>query len=361
MLNRRELIIAVARSSVLLSGAFALASCSDTDTTPVAAAPPKPGSLAEYTHEMQAISFVGIACREQIGYNKDQTPEAIQADLEQRLVADLIDPDREETIAEAVDRAVRDDFTAGRIIEVDGWQLSVTECRLAALAAAHQGFKSAQTPELPEIRDAQIVEIKGWGPKSTKQGQPFNEQPDGHSGFWFQALGAPASVVIQFDGKTQGTVIFAEVVTSGLRDDYMHEVINTPGVYKVELFDKAALTRQLIGEFTVHPSGDQPWQTPMEEPANCIIETWGPAKSTAGKPFNPQPGGASAFWVRSNCAVQGNQLHLDGVPLKTTVKKGLMTATVPNGHQLPAGLHELVLRVGSGNQSVAVGTLVIEP
>ena len=33
----------------------------------------------------------------------------------------------------AVDRAVRADFEAGRLVELDGWLLSENECRLAAL------------------------------------------------------------------------------------------------------------------------------------------------------------------------------------------------------------------------------------
>jgi hypothetical protein len=361
MLNRRQLIIAAARSSALLSGAFALAACSETESTAVVIPLAEPGSLDEYTQQMQAISYVGVICRTKIGYSEDQPADAVKADLEQRLLADLQDPAGQGTISDAVDRAIRNDFSAGRLVDVDGWQLSETECRLAALAAAQQGFETAQTPEPPKDRYADFVEVEAWGPQSTVLGQPFNEQPDGHSGFWLRAVGTPASVVLQFDGKTLGTEVYAEVVTSGLRGEYMHEVINTPGVYTIELYDKAMLTRQVVGEFTVNPSDDQPRETSKEELASCKIETWGPDKGVAGEAFNRQPSGASAFWVRTNCAAEGSQLLLDGAAIKTAVRKDLLTATVPNGHQLAAGPHELGLRVGNGPQMLKVGTLLIEP
>jgi hypothetical protein len=361
MLNRRQLIVAAARSSVLLSGAFALAACSETDSAAVALPAAEPDSLDEYTRQMQAISYVGVVCLEKIGYREDQPTEAIKADLEQRLLADLADPAGQATISDTVDRAIRNDFSAGRIVEVDGWQLSETECRLAALAAAQQGFETAQVPEGPKERYAEFVEVEAWGPQATVQGQAFNEQPDGHSGIWVKAAGAPASVVLQFDGKTQGTQVYAGHLTSGLRGEYIHEVIDTPGVYRVELYDKATLTRQVLGDFTVNASGDQSQKVSEDQLAACKINSWGPNKGKAGEAFNRQPSGASAFWVRTNCAANGSQMLLDGAALKTTVHKDLLTAKVPNGHRLEAGSHELDLRVGNGPQVLKVGTLVIEP
>lgn len=361
MLNRRQLIIAAARSSVLLSSAFVLTACSDSDSTAVSLPPTEPGSLDEYTRQMQAISYIGVACRENIGFHEDQPIEAIKADLEQRLLADLGESAANDSISDAVDQAIRNDFSAGRLIEIDGWQLSETECRLAALAAVQQGFETAQAPAPPKDRYGKIVEINAWGPQSTIQGQIFNEQPDGHGGIWLQATGIPASVVLQFGGKTQGTQVYADHLTSGLRDEYMHEVIDTPGVYQVELYDKASLMRQVVGEFTVKASGDQPRKIPDEQLASCKIDTWGPDKGRVGEAFNRQPSGASAFWVRTKCAAEGSQLLLDGEALKTTLRKDLLTATAPNGHQLGVGPHELELRIGSGPQLVKVGTLFIEP
>jgi hypothetical protein len=361
MLNRRQLIVAAARSSVLLSGAFALAACSETDSTATAVPAAEPGSLDEYTRQMQAISYVGVACRGKIGYSEDQPAEAIKTDLEQRLLADLAHSARQGTISDAVDQAIRNDFSAGRLVEIDGWQLSETECRLAALAAAQQGFETAQVPEPPKDRYAEFLEVEAWGPQDTVQGQTFNEQPDGHSGIWVKAAGAPASVVLQFDGKTQDTQVYADHLTSGLRGEYMHQVIDTPCVYQVELYDKATLTRQVLGDFTVKASGDQPRKVSEDQLAACRICSWGPDKAKAGEAFNRQPSGASAFWVRINCAADGSVLLLAGTALKTKVRKDLLTATVPNGHQLEAGSHDLELRVGNGPKTVQVGTLVIEP
>ena len=363
MLNRRQLIIAAARSSVLLSGAFALAACSKTDQSEAepAARSAHPGSLEEYAAAMQAISYVGIACRKSLGFGEGQPPETVRVQLERRLLADLPPPGGIEALDEAVDRLVRADFAAGRVIDVEGWKLSETECRLAALAAAAQGFKTAQLPDPPKIRYAHIVEVEAWGPQSTRQGEIFNEQTDGHSGMWFKAAGAPASIVVRFDGRNQATAVFGEHFTSGLRGDFMHNVINTPGVYEVEIFDKASMTRQKVGEFTVHASKNAAAKAPPGVPAVCKIDRWGPKTSKAGQAFNRQPSGASAFWVRSSCSAKGSQLHLGGSPLRTTVRKGLMTAAVPNGHELAAGEHELILVVGGSGEQVQVGTLIVEP
>ena len=76
-------------------------------------------------------------------------------------------------------------------------------------------------------------------------------------------------------------------------------------------------------------------------------------------PFNEQPSGASAFWVRTDCAVTGAVLELDGEPLKTTLRPQLLTASVPAGHELGPGEYPLTLLL-PGGERMPVGMLRVD-
>ena len=59
---------------------------------------------------------------------------ALDADLRRRCEPVTAQPAQ---LRRAISRQVRDDFEQGRVAEVDGWILSLTEARLCALAALH--------------------------------------------------------------------------------------------------------------------------------------------------------------------------------------------------------------------------------
>lgn len=357
MMDRRTLLLNTARSALLLAWGHGLVACSrepgSTAATPTAPPAEPVKTLDQYAATMQAVSYIGVSCRKPLGLGDlpdDQLRVALEAELEP-----LATPfDTPEALRARVDELIRADFDAGAVIEVEAWRLSRTECLLAALAALAQGYETAQVPEQPKLRIGTIVEVEDWGPKSTRQGQPFNQQSDGHSGMWFKARGAPASVVLMFDGRSQTTQVYAEHLTSGIRGAQMEQVLNNPGAYEVALFDKATMTRQPVGEFVVEPA---PEAAPFAEA--CRVEAWGPDRAVPGQPFNEQPDGASAFWIRTNCARDGSVVQLDGVALKTTVRDGLLTASAPNGHELAPGEHAVTILVGGTGETLQVGILTV--
>jgi hypothetical protein len=314
--------------------------------------------LAEYAQNMKAISYIGPLCIAKAGFAEGDSPDVIQrtlmSSMEQRIAGEQGDA----VLVEILDQLIRNDFAAGDIVEIEGWQLSSTECELAALAAAYQGYLAPVIPEGRQEQAGTVVEVSNWGPQSTQQGELFNVQADGHSGMWIKAAGAPASVVVLFNGESQGTQVYAEHITSGIRGEFMRKVVETPGVYPVELLDRSRMIRQKIGEFRVIAK-----TTPREpgSPVDCTVQSWGPNRSIAGEPFNEQPGGASAFWVKTDCAFPGAELVLDGVPLKTTVRENLLTASVPAGHELEPGQYELIIRVAGNGAPVKAGVLQVDP
>lgn len=346
--TRRQLLVDLGGVAVFVGG-WPLLAAARAGSEQAEQAPP-PHALGDYAAAMAAISFLGPVCLEQAGFDAHADRAQVVSELSGRLQGriDRAAPGLE--LPAAVDTLIRADFAAGNLVEIDGWQLSAAECSLAALAAAVQDLRSPVAPQPEEVRLGTIVEVTNWGPRSTLQGQKFNEQSDGHCGLWFKAVGAPASVAVLFDGKQQATQVYPEGLTSGISGQHMEEVLGRPGVYSVELLDRSARIRQPLGEFEVVAVPT------AEELASCEVTDWGPTQATAGEPFNEQPGGASAFWVRTDCAVPGAVLEFDGRALKTTVHSRLLTAPVPRGHELQAGDYPLVVLL-PGERRVPAGSL----
>lgn len=75
------------------------------------------------------------AATEAIGrrYVEETPTETTEAELRRLLPEELVDVAPGEQTGR-VAAAVRADFERGRIVELDGWLLSVTECRIAALS-----------------------------------------------------------------------------------------------------------------------------------------------------------------------------------------------------------------------------------
>lgn len=372
MLTRRQMVIAMGRGLAAMAAAHYLSACSESESFPAMAAELADSPLMAYALGLEAIGYSGVACLAPLGYANSTEPHALQialhAQLSHRLgptpqgaaAAESSVPQPPGTIAERADRAIREDFANEDLIDLQGWQLARTECALAALAASARGMVEALAPAPAEPVTGHIVDITGWGPQSTVQGQGFNQQPDGHSGLWFRAQQAPASAVILFDGNVQATQVYADLLTSGLSGPYRAAVIDAPGEYPLALFDRARNIAQPIGVFQVRAA--RAATPPMADsgPDSCQVESWGPALADHGRPFNPQPGGASAFWLRTDCAIDGSSLLLDGTELATSVQENLLTALVPHGHDLAPGRYPLSLRLGRSNKHLEVGFLTVE-
>jgi len=363
MLTRRKLIASALHSALALGGVHYLAACSEQDAPSVEhkgenrKIPRTP--LVDYALGMQAISYVGTVCLQKIGFAEGTPDVQLQTQLAEQLESQIAALGSGAGMAQKLDSLIRADFAGNRLFEIEGWQLSETECRLAALAASMGGFREPVTPPPLEPKQGKIVKVVDWGPQSTRMGEKFNEQADGHCGLWFKAKGAPASAVLVFAGRNQGAQIYPDSFTSGIRGKFMQEIINTPGEYSVELYDKARQLIQPIGTFRVTGNKKTAGNGEAENVNQCTVEAWGPTHSDSGHPFNPQPGGESAFWVRTNCALEGSTLIFAGVELKTTVRKNLLTARVPNGHELEPGKYPLEIHLGHSGRLLKSGELQV--
>ena len=88
-------------------------------------------ALSRLFSDPAAVRAVGAACR---GCTRRPTVRALAADLG-ATVGDLAALDRA-ALRRRLDRRIRADFGAGRVISVDGWVLARTETRLYTLLAA---------------------------------------------------------------------------------------------------------------------------------------------------------------------------------------------------------------------------------
>lgn len=71
------------------------------------------------------------------------------------------------------------------------------------------------------------------------------------------------------------------------------------------------------------------WERTQGSPRVRIVD-FGPTPVTHGQPFNVQPNGVSAMWVRiDKTADSDDVLVLGGVPLETTRAGHVLTAFVP--------------------------------
>ncbi|MBN7795179.1 hypothetical protein [Parahaliea mediterranea] len=269
-------------------------------------------------------------------------------------------------LADAVAGRVRADFQEGLTCRVGGWVLSGTECRLVGLRhlllrlePGNAQLVAAETkvPSVADYAEGHIAPLANWGPKSTRVGEKFNVQIDGHSGLWFQFSGAPAHARIVIDGELVKTSVSAKVVTSGLFGEMQERILATPGRYDIALVDPVRGIRQPVGQFVVRPrkAASGPGKAGF-----CEIEKWGPQSTRVGLAKNEQPDGAMGLWVRSACMPRDAQLIVGDDVVKSSVKKFGLSAAIPAVFLEAPGELELVLYSPATGQRQPVGVLVVE-
>ena len=350
MLTRRRLIKTTAQAA--LAGVFLpfLPACSEPipesvliDRTPLV------GLLLTFT----SVSYAGPTCALKLGLQPKTDPLALQQALSAILEEKLAFRNGDDDIGQRLQQATQTDFARGRVLDIDGWQFSETECQVAALAASIQGFSEPVEIELLPPKEVDFVEVENWGPQRTLQGETFNEQPDGHSGIWVKATGIPPATTLMFSGIPQASNVYADHLSSGLRGKFMNMTIAEPGVYTVDLYDRSQHRIQRIGEFEVV---ERTVPVPFSK---CRIAAWGPVHAVSGKAFNVQPNGASALWFNTNCAQHNVVVMLNGRDLTTTIRQqdGLVTARIENGHELAPGDYRVELRFVDNGNVLPVGKL----
>jgi len=357
MLSRRKIIVRTIQCILAIGSIPYLSGCSQDDDV---IEQPQGSTLLSYALGMDGISFIGATCIKEVGFDRSTPDEELQRKLVERIQERFVAAGIQGNFQQQLEVLIRKDFADDRVINVEGWLLSETECQVVGLAASLQGYREAEIPEKTQPKIGQIAEIEDWGPKSTVRGEKFNEQPDGHSGLWVKADGVSVSVLVVFADKNQATQVYSDLITSGLRGQYMHDVINTPGEYSVALYDRSKQLVQPIGQFRVVESGLPAHNMGVADLDNCLVKEWGPNHAKAGEAFNPQPGGESAFWVKTNCALDGSTLILDGVHLETAVRMNLLTALVPRGHRMSPGNYELEIKLGFSERIMKAGLFRIE-
>jgi hypothetical protein len=162
-----------------------------------------------------------------------------------------------------VRRQIESDFVRGEICRLNGWHLSLTECRLAAIAFALQESgvhieKPLAGPERPldHLADASIAQVERWGPRLGKVSEPFNPQPGGASALWFQFQEIDRFSVYQVYLGAQAAVTTTNadknLITARLSARQSRRLTSKEGVIPIHLVDPVR-GKQLIGYFEVRP------------------------------------------------------------------------------------------------------------
>jgi hypothetical protein len=301
--------------------------------------------------ELRGVEFVAPVCARRVETN---TP------LEQ-----LLDglPQNSTNLVDALHMQVAADFESGRIVDIDGWKISLSECLLLAGAARIQGLTSSTELAKRPYQEQAFMDIELWGPDQTLVGEIFNPIGNGRGGFWLRvASPVNGSMRLLLDGRELATHFEPGVITASLDPDFMQEVIDEPGVHELVLIDRSRRLQQSVGFLEV--SERPPMATlsdGKESTVFCEPGNWGPRTAVVGEPFNRQPDGSAGFWLRIGCAPESAVMMLDGVELPTTVRSDmLVTARVEHFAKLARGEYPLVLFDRATGERLSIGDLKIQ-
>jgi hypothetical protein len=284
----------------------------------------------------------------------------------QQLLGHLqIDPTNSSSQVEsAVKQAIVADFNADQTVVYQQWYLSLTEALIIASTIALFGSQSANSTEqtFANAPFEPFMTVTKWGPQETYQGVKFNEQPDGHCGFWVVAEDVPDSIQIYVAGKQRNVVISERGLTSGIYDD-VDAFINQVGTSEIIAYDVIGHRKQKIGEFTVlppfafHQYPDQTYSAVFSE-----ISNWGPQQAKLGEAFNVQPNGFAAFWVKGTSRSNDVMLRFNQKVHQVTVRKEVMTTSFsPNDLPREPGRYPVALLHESSDEELILGDIEILP
>ncbi len=347
-MRRRTFVAGVGWSLVALKFGL-LAGCGNGRDTILDIAPDADGArkaLEEYLAGLEGVESAGPDCLIQAG-----SKEPV-GDLLQRLRES-----GQKDLQQALEAAIVSDFTVGRVVELEGWQLSVTECLVAAAAARIRGLESPLAKIDRDVELGEIVPIEDWGPRETRENQVFNPQPGDRAALWIRADGpVPDGVKVVIGGEVQETGVDDGLITCILDSDLTEQLISAPALHRVFLLHEDAGKIQPVGQLQVREAAPPATlEDGSQSTVFCEVERWGPARAPAGSAFNEQPDGNAAFWVRIGCAPSTARLVLDGTPLPTHVGTGMVTARVPHYEDLDQGSRKLVIEDTDTGERVLVG------
>lgn len=268
--------------------------------------------LHSLASSMQGVARAGRAWLEA---NPDMEPGAAL------MEALGLQPDRLLThreLVQQIEQRVTRDFEQERLFVHEGWQLSETEARLAALHVALLG------PDASEANDAafesapqgSLVEVERFTPQAMQAGGTLEGSGVPEGVIWFGTAGIPAPRMRLVIKGRQLTINTTERgFSSRLPQALIDELGSNPGEHELWLYDPVENRRQKLGALTVRGSAEK-------QDGFCAVDRWGPESTQAGETFNTQPDGASAFWIRVGCFPESTVVMFDGVEVPTTLRPG---------------------------------------
>lgn len=295
--------------------------------------------ILAYVENEDALSVaVGIAYLETDFAGKKENNQV-------ELIAKLLSSIKHDTtnMKQKFAHSIRDDFKENRTCLVEGWTLSRTECRLSALAFLLKGRTlvpevglAPQPRTLADMPEAEFGTVERWGPQHGKAGEPFNKQPNGNSSIWLKFIGLERGegyTLFFGDVKMRTTVHFSNnLLTADLSAEETVQSTLHEGKRPIYIVNLTKRQKQFIGEYQVEGDTKLPASTPSQQGSQFVtVVGWGPSKGKVGKPFNVQPNGSSAIWLK----LEGNigkqyQLYYGSIPMETRLHQSrkLITASL---------------------------------
>ena len=171
-------------------------------------------------------------------------------------------PRRSSDLHPELRRKIGLDFASNRVCTLDGWQLSATECRLAALAFLfREGGGHIEEPivepdgPISGLPEGIIAQVENWGPRSALAGEGFNLQPGGNSALYFHFAEVDRhSYEVCFGMRPLRTTVNVKrnLVSATVTKSHVRELMSKPGEIPIHLVDPL-LGKQLVGHFRVRP------------------------------------------------------------------------------------------------------------
>ena len=271
-----------------------------------------------------------------VGEALDRDFESLAEVLKRRLSPSF--PLSQEKLISTMAQAIQQDFARGNICHVQNWYLSLTECQLAAakfIVEKEQESLKKLGPAVGSLTLGFLGSIHDWGPRATKVRSNPLEQ--GTVSFWFKTDAETDDLRVYLGGEKLETEIAPGRVTARLKPEA--PILGNPGSHDVYLVSFLKRKRQAVGRFWVKEPFS-PHQ--LEEVFLRKLTGWGPRSTKKGQPFNLQPSGSAAFWIRAEGEQYDLVVFLGNQRLRTRVGPELIT-----GASAPAKIRNMIDHPGT--------------
>ena len=248
-------------------------------------------------------------------------------------------------------KAIKEDFATDQLCVVEGWQLSMTECRLGALKFLwernHDGGTDVVCRKTPLYVVATPPKLSKIVPRRTIVGVPFTVQPNGSSVINVYGTDFQPGAKILLDGVP----LHSAVGHSGWMNAYVPEKFYAiERIMDVEVKNPDGTVSNGM-EFAVIRAVSSP-----PPKLSRIV----PSRTFIGVPFTVQPNGKSVINVYGTGFQSGAQILFDDVPLESAVgHSGWMNAYVPAKFYSRKRIMDVVVRNPDGKGSNPIRFAVV--